>query len=45
MFKLKKNRDDVSVLKKKSERAYQASYAGVLLAGIFGGCLEKKGVN
>ena len=44
MFKLKKNRDDVSVLKKKSERAYQASYAGVLLAGIFGGCLVFSGL-
>ena len=39
MFKLKKDREDVSVLKKRSERAYNAFYGTALAAALFGGCL------
>ncbi len=39
MFKLKKEREDVSVLKKRTERAYNAFYGTALAAAIFGGCL------
>ena len=39
MFKLKKEREDISVLKKRSERAYNAFYGTALTAAIFGSCL------
>lgn len=39
MFHLKKNREDVSVLKKRGERAYNAFYGTALAAVLFGGCL------